>query len=497
MIENFSCAPLVKLSGGMSGKSSLAIDRPARKCRKVSHTTALYKKHKAKEKESQVRAILKKNQADRSSEEECIIKQNKKVVKVLEKRAQLRELNRQKSQEVQDSAEELEIKVSELAEAVKHAENLVIYIGAGISTAASIPDYRGPNGVWTLLQQGKGSSLQNSSLVDADPTLTHMALAKLVEEGMVKHIVSQNCDGLHLRSGVPPDRLSELHGNMYIEVCTECEPERQYVRLFDVTEQTSLRRHKTSRDCHKCKEPLRDTIVHFGEKGVVDKPLNWSGAMDAAEDADAILCLGSSLKVLRRYQCLWNTDRPKSQRPKLFIVNLQWTPKDSQASLKIHGRCDDVMLLLMKHLDLSIPLYTRNSDPIFKMATPLKPHEEGSYVTKSLMDVTRTLDSESSNHSVDSLIKTEQDSLRSTHASSTLSENIKSDLGLEKHEDNEDTEEEKEMEGQNIPMPSPEGSLQVEGSMPGWFGKGCRKKVVRKVGKRRRRSRVSSVELGS
>ncbi|XP_030842280.1 NAD-dependent protein deacetylase sirtuin-7 [Strongylocentrotus purpuratus] len=478
----------------MSEKSSLAIGRPARKCRKATYTSVLYKKHKAKEKESQVRAILKKNHADRSTEEEQIIKQNKKVVKILEKRVQLRELNRQKSQEVEDSVGELEIKVAELAEEVQRAENLVIYTGAGISTAASIPDYRGPNGVWTLLQQGKGSELQNSSLVDAEPTLTHMALARLVEEGMVKHIVSQNCDGLHFRSGVPPDRLSELHGNMYIEVCTECEPERQYVRLFDVTEQTSLRRHKTSRECHKCKEPLRDTIVHFGEKGVIDKPLNWSGAMDAAEDADAILCLGSSLKVLRRYQCLWSTDRPKSQRPKLFIVNLQWTPKDSQASLKIHGRCDDVMALLMKHLNLSIPLYTRKSDPIFKMAAPIKPHEEGSYLTRSLLDT--RLNSESLNLNVNSVIKTEQDNSANNLASSALSQKPKSDCASEgNYNDSEDTED-YEME---IPvaLPSLEGGVEGEGNMPGWFGKGCRKKVVRKVGKKRRRSRVSSVEIGT
>ena len=84
---------------------------------------------------------------------------------------------------------------------------------------------------------------------------------------------------------------------LFPQVCTECEPERQFIRLFDVTEQTSLRRHKTHRTCHKCGEGLRDTIVHFGEKGVVDKPLNWAGAVDAVEDADAILCLGSSLKV--------------------------------------------------------------------------------------------------------------------------------------------------------------------------------------------------------
>ncbi|KAM8772679.1 NAD-dependent protein deacetylase sirtuin-7 [Acanthopagrus schlegelii] len=323
-----------------------------------------------------VRRVLKKPEAERSADEAAVLLLHKETVEELCKRQVRRNVLKRKQDEVFDDAEELKSKVRQLAVAVKQAKHLVVYTGAGISTAASIPDYRGPNGVWTQLQ--KGRTVSSSDLSKAEPTLTHMCIRMLHKEDLVKHVVSQNCDGLHLRSDLPRQALSELHGNMFIEVCTSCSPVREYVRLFDVTERTSLHRHGTGRSCSHCGGELRDTIVHFGERGTLEQPLNWKGAAEAAKMADVILCLGSSLKVLKKYACLWAMNRPASKRPKLYIVNLQWTPKDDLAVLKIHGKCDDVMRLLMDELNIQIPAYDRAKDPIFSLATPLQPEEVNS-----------------------------------------------------------------------------------------------------------------------
>ena len=209
-----------------------------------------------------------------------------------------------------------------------------------------------------------------------------MALSAMVRDGIVKHVVSQNCDGLHVRSGIPQEKLSEIHGNIFVEYCHSCHS--QFWRDFDVSTKSRRNHHDTGRRCGRCGGKLRDTIVHFGEKGKLDWPLNWKGAVDAARKADVLICFGTSLSVLRRYSSLW----PKPGTCKLFIVNLQWTPKDSRATLKLNGNSDAVFCNLSELLSIEPAEYKPSSDPLLKLFTPLSCDERLS--TKSKYLFTRT-----------------------------------------------------------------------------------------------------------
>ncbi|XP_052070621.1 uncharacterized protein LOC127709244 [Mytilus californianus] len=344
----------------------------SRQAKKEARLNQIIFENEHKAKIRKVSKILKKKDHDITDEEKDILRQSPEITNRLVKLKERRGTLKQRVLEIEDPVEELELKCEELAEAIRHSNKVVVYTGAGISTAASIPDYRGPNGVWTLLQKGQQPKAQD--LCDAKPTLTHMSIKKLEDAGHVTHVVSQNCDGLHMRSGLNRRKLSEIHGNMYIEICYSCRPHQEYIRLFDVTEKTGVRRHQTDRNCHTCKQPLKDTIVHFGEKGGMKCPYRWKEAAKAADRCDIILCLGSSLKILKKYSCLWCMDRKMKNRPQLYIVNLQWTPRDDAATMKINGRCDDVMRRVMRHLGYSIPEYFEEEDPLFSLATSL--HEE-------------------------------------------------------------------------------------------------------------------------
>lgn len=111
--------------------------------------------------------------------------------------------------------------VKNVAALVRASKHVVVYTGAGISTNASLPDYRGPRGVWTMKEQGLSPQIVMPTK-EIDPTHGHLAITSLVQQNLVKHVVSTNIDGLHLRSGLPTAAISELHGNAYTERCTKC-----------------------------------------------------------------------------------------------------------------------------------------------------------------------------------------------------------------------------------------------------------------------------------
>ncbi|CAM6084960.1 unnamed protein product [Calypogeia fissa] len=249
-----------------------------------------------------------------------------------------------------DSPTVLQSKIAELAKLIKQSKHLVVFTGAGISTSCGIPDFRGPNGIWTLQHEGKPMPTAGTPFHQARPGVTHMALVGLQRAGILKYIISQNIDGLHLRSGIPRSQLAELHGNCFREVCGGCG--KDYVRDFEM-ETIGLR--PTGRRCSvpDCSSKLLDTIVDWED---ALPPSELKLAEKHSKQADLTLCLGTSLQITPACNLPMKTVRAGG---KLVIVNLQATPKDKNAVLVVHARVDEVIQGVMNELHLQIPPYVR------------------------------------------------------------------------------------------------------------------------------------------
>jgi len=227
---------------------------------------------------------------------------------------------------------------------VGSAQRVVVLTGAGISTDSGIPDFRGPQGVWTLNPKAERMSDIRYYVSDpevrrlswqsrlahpawtAEPNAGHRALADLERRGRLHALITQNIDGLHQRAGNTPRRVIEVHGTLHAAVCLEC-GQRQPM-------QTVLERVRGGEEdppCHECGGILKSDTISFGQ------PLNPSvidRAMRAAAEADCLIAVGSSLQV---YPIAAVVPAAKAGGCALIIVNGQRTVFDEIADVTLNG----------------------------------------------------------------------------------------------------------------------------------------------------------------
>ena len=372
---------------------SSTADASSREARKLEQQALRLAAEAARELQRKLKAALREPSPERSADARALLEAHPEETAKLRasaaKAARVKEQQEVNATEVEEDETTLRVKIDALADMLREAKHAVVYTGAGMSTAAAIPDYRGPQGLWTLHnKKGGGSSsaaggtrnapcaarvVMGQSFAETRPTIGHLALAALVRKGLIKQVISQNVDGLHLRSGVPPSKLCELHGNVFRERCPSCG--KEYVRPFDVTGKSSFHRHGTERVCERkaCnRAELRDTIVYFGESIA---PADLSTAMEHSERCDLAIFFGSSLKVLQHYKFIWQLP-PKPQRKRMVIVNLQPTPKDHAAELRLHGRCDTVLEQLVASLGMTYVPYQPAKDEVLKRQVEPAPGSE-------------------------------------------------------------------------------------------------------------------------
>ncbi|WP_410600009.1 SIR2 family NAD-dependent protein deacylase [Amycolatopsis sp. lyj-90] len=223
---------------------------------------------------------------------------------------------------------------------VAGAGRIVALTGAGISTDSGIPDFRGPQGLWTRdpaaekmsnLQAYRGSRevrerTWQARLVhpgwDAVPNAAHYALERLSPT----HIVTQNIDRLHQKAGSPPEQVLELHGTMFESACLSCDDHRDMRATLE-----RVREGETDPPCLECGGILKSATISFGQH--LDQTL-LRAARAAVSESDLLLVAGSSLSVQPAASLVSVASRAGAD---VVIFNGSETPYDSMATAVVRG----------------------------------------------------------------------------------------------------------------------------------------------------------------
>ncbi len=233
---------------------------------------------------------------------------------------------------------------------VAAAQRIVVLTGAGSSTDSGIPDFRGPNGVWTKNPAAeKAATLQHyladpeirkvawqsrlhSPTWDAEANAGHLAIVELERQGKLLAVVTQNVDELHQRAGTSPGRVIEVHGTMRRVVCWDCGEEAPMERALD-----RVRAGDEDPACRTCGGILKSATISFGQPLV---PEVIDQAMAAAEACDLLLAVGSSLQV---YPAAYAVPRARANGAHIVIVNGEPTAMDAAADAVLRGSISELL----------------------------------------------------------------------------------------------------------------------------------------------------------
>jgi NAD-dependent deacetylase len=235
------------------------------------------------------------------------------------------------------------------------ARRIVVLTGAGISTDSGIPDFRGPRGVWTLNPKAERMSDIRYYVSDpevrrlswqsrlahpawtAEPNAGHRALVSLERGGRLAALITKNIDGLHQRAGNSPDVVIEVHGTLHFAVCLSCGDRMPMQAVLD-----RVRQGEEDPPCRSCGGILKSDTVSFGQPLV---PHVIDRAMRAAERADCLVAVGSSLQV---YPIASAVPAAKSAGASLIIINAEPTPFDDLADVMFSVSISEVLPLLVE-----------------------------------------------------------------------------------------------------------------------------------------------------
>lgn len=246
----------------------------------------------------------------------------------------------------------MSMKLAQAIATLSPHRRILVYTGAGISTESGIPDFRGPNGLWTRVdpddftidrylhskqrrvdgwRMHADGALWGARSTIA-PNTAHLAVTQLWSAGLTSGVITQNVDGLHVVAGVPRDSISEIHGDVRRVVCLGCAAEQP---IEDVLERVDA--GETDPPCRECGGILKPSTVMFGE---LLPPAEIEKADRFSATADAVLVIGSTMSV---YPAAEFPMAARRRGAPMVIVNQGRTDHDRWAHVKIDGPAGEIV----------------------------------------------------------------------------------------------------------------------------------------------------------